>query len=56
MKKVSTLLLTGLIGSSMLFAGFSGSAKVENKLFDFTTNEFGFTNSTSLEAEVELLA
>ncbi len=56
MKKVSTLLLTGLIGSSMLFAGLSGTAKVSNTLVDFSDNSFGFANSTEWDASVELYA
>ena len=47
MKKVSTLLLTGIIGSSMLFAGFSGSATVESKIVDFSDNSFGMVNPGS---------
>jgi len=56
MKKVSTLLLTGLIGSSMLFAGFTGSATVSNELFNLDTNAFGISNSTEWDGEVELSA
>lgn len=57
MKKVSTLLLTGLIGSSMLFAGLSGTAKVSNTLVNLDTGAFGFVNdATEWDASVELYA
>ena len=54
MKKVSTLLLTGIIGSSMLFAGFSGEATISNELFNLDNHEFGFTTqASSIAAEIE---
>lgn len=57
MKKVSTLLLTGLIGSSMLFAGFSGTAKVSNTLVNLDDGTFGFVNNaTEWDASVGLYA
>ncbi|MDC7237545.1 MAG: hypothetical protein PQJ45_07210 [Sphaerochaetaceae bacterium] len=57
MKKVSALLLTGIIGSSMLFASFSGTATVTNTLVDFNSgNTFGFANSTELDATIDLYA
>lgn len=56
MKKVSALLLTGIIGTSMLFADFTGTATLTNTLVDLDSHEFGFTNATEFDAEVELYA
>ncbi len=54
MKKVSTLLLTGLLGSSMLFAGFSGSANVD-AFYNLDNNDYGLANGTSLVFDVNLI-
>ena len=56
MKKVSTLLLTGLIGSSMLFAGFSGTATLSNTLVDLDNGTFGFANTTELDVTIDIAA
>jgi len=56
MKKVSTLLLTGLIGSSMLFAGFSGTAKLSNTLVNLDDGTFGFANTTELDVTIDIAA
>ncbi len=55
MKKVSTLLLTGIMGTSMLFASFSGTATLESVLdLDSADLEFGMTNGTELDATFTL--
>ncbi len=54
MKKVSTLLLTGLLGTGMVFAGFSGTASLENTLVDLDNSTFGMKNNTEWDAEIEL--
>ncbi|MGD1817595.1 MAG: hypothetical protein ACPKNR_11220 [Pleomorphochaeta sp.] len=56
MKKVSTLLLTGLLGTGMVFAGFSGTATLTNTLIDFSDNSFGFANTTELDATIDIAA
>ena len=56
MKKFSAIVLTGIIRTSMLFAGFSGSATIENKLVDLNDWSFGMANSTKVEADIELHA
>ncbi len=57
MKKVSTLLLTGLLGTGMVFAGFSGTATLTNTLINFNdNNSFGFANKTELDATIDIAA
>lgn len=56
MKKVSTLLLTGLLGTGMVFAGFSGTATLTNTLIDFSDNSFGFANTIELDATIDIAA
>lgn len=56
MKKVSTLLLTGILGTSMMFAGFTGTATLENELMDLDDHGYGFNNATELDATFDLVA
>lgn len=54
MKKFSALLLTGIIGTSMLFAGFSGSANIDAS-YDFDSGDYGFANGSNITFDVNLL-
>lgn len=56
MKKVSTLLLTGILGTSMMFAGFSGTATLDYSVADLDAKTFGMSNVEEWEAEVELFS
>ena len=53
MKKVSALILTGILGSSMLFAGFSGSANVD-AVYNLDKQEFGFVNGKNVTVDVNV--
>lgn len=54
MKKVSALLLTGIIGTSMLFADLSGTATFSHSIVDLDNQTFGMSNDYEFDATVEL--
>jgi hypothetical protein len=54
MKKVSALLLTTMLGSSMVFASFTGSATLSTG-FDFDSKDSGMANSSSATFDIDLL-
>ncbi|MGD1821297.1 MAG: hypothetical protein ACPKM0_00860 [Pleomorphochaeta sp.] len=58
MKKFSALLLTGIIGTSMLFADFSGTATFSHTLADFDTAnlDFGMANTNEFDATISLFS
>lgn len=54
MKKVSALLLTAVLGSSMVFASFTGNASLSAK-YDTKTKNYGFANDSSAKFNIDLL-
>lgn len=54
MKKVSALLLTAVLGSSMVFASFTGNASLSAK-YDTATKDYGFANGSSAKFNIDLL-
>ncbi|MBK5201810.1 MAG: hypothetical protein JJE21_09845, partial [Spirochaetaceae bacterium] len=54
MKKVSALLLTTMLGSSMVFASFSGSASLELGA-NLDSGNFGMSNNSSVNFDINLL-
>ncbi len=54
MKKVSALLLTTMLGSSMVFASFTGSATLSS-MYDFDSNDYGMGNGSSVNFDIDLL-
>jgi hypothetical protein len=54
MKKVSALLLTTMLGSSMVFASFSGSANIDFG-YDMDAKTYGFVNETSVNYDIDLV-
>ncbi len=56
MKKVSALLLTGIIGTSMLFADLSGTATFSHSIVDLDNQTFGMTNGYEYDATIDLFS
>jgi hypothetical protein len=56
MKKVSALLLTGIIGTSMLFADLSGTATFSHSIVDLENQTFGMSNDYDFDASIDLFS
>ena len=55
MKKILSIALVALLAASTVFAGFSGNAKVAFG-YDSKDGRYGFTNSTEVNAELDLVS